>query len=83
MYKKVEGNQRMTAYEASAKYPNDYILMRSDKKVISNPMGTILYLGDDSDELFRLSLTLEDSTLCVVYEGLNHQRSLGGAVVGG
>ena len=83
MYKKVEGNQRMTAYEASAKFPNDYILMRRDKRVISNPMGTILYLGDDSDELFDLGLTLEDSTLCVVYEGLNHQRSLGGVVVGG
>ena len=83
MYKKVEGNQRMTAFEASAKFPDDYILMRSDERVISNPMGTILYLGDNYGELFRLGLTLEDSSLCVVYEGLNHLRSLGGVVIGG
>ena len=83
MYKKVEENQRMTAFEASAMYPDDFILMRSDKKVISNPMGTILYIGDNYGELFRLGLTLEDSSLCIVYEGLNHQRSLGGVVIGG
>ena len=83
MYKKVEGNQRMTDDEASVMYPNDFILFRCDKKVISNAMGTVLYVGDNYGELSRLTSSLEEPSFCVVIEGLNHQRSLGGVVVGG
>ena len=53
------------------------------KKVISNAMGTILYVGDNYGELSRLTSRLEEPSFCVVIEGLNHQRSLGGIVVGG
>jgi len=83
MYKKIESTQRMTDDEASAMYPDDFILFRCDKNVISNAIGTILYVGDNYGELFRLASGLEAPSLCVVLEGLNHQRSLGGVVVGG
>jgi hypothetical protein len=45
-------------------------------------MGTILYIGDDDDELFSLITKFDDPYLCGVVEGLNHQWSLGGIVVG-
>ena len=83
MYRKIEGNQRMTINEASARNPDNFILVRLDSREISNTMGTILYIGDDYGELFRLILEFDESSLCIVIEGLNHQRSLGGVLVGG
>ena len=82
MYRKVEPALRMTANEASERYPDSYIMMRMDSMDPSNDMGTVLYLGDDGDELFSLVMKLDDPSLCGVAEGLNHQRSLGGIVVG-
>ena len=82
MYRKIEPVLRMTAKEASERYPNEFIMMRMDSMDPSNDMGTVLYIGDDGDELFALVMRLDDHNLCGVTEGLNHRRSLGGIVVG-
>ena len=82
MYRKIEENQRMTSNEAAACYPDSFFIMRMDSMDISNQMGTILYVGDDGDELFSLVMKFDDPSLCGVSEGLNHRRSLGGIVVG-
>ena len=82
MYKKIEPALRMTANEASVQYPDDFILMRMDSMNPSDDMGSILFIGDDSDELYSLVMKLDDRSNCGVVEGLNHMRSLGGIVVG-
>jgi len=81
MYRKIEPPIHMTANDASIQYPNDFILMQLDDNSIYDPAGLILYIGDDFDELFSMQVNLPVS-LGVVVEGLNHQRSLGGIVVG-
>ena len=83
MYRKVENSNHMTANEACAVYPNDFILMRCDNDRDLDIKGTPLYVGDDYGELFRLAGELDEPSLCIVLEGLNYQRSLGGIVVGG
>ena len=82
MYWTVEPPLRMTTNEASAHYPDHYIIMRMDSMRSSSGMGTVLYIGDDGDELFSLVMRLDDPSLCGVIDGLNHGRSLGGIVVG-
>ena len=82
MYTKIEPALRMTRNEASERYPDSYILIRWDSMNPSDDMGTILYVGDNDRELFSLVNKLNDPTNCGVAEGLNHQRSLGGIVVG-
>ena len=82
MYRKIEPSLHMTANEASEQYPDSYILMRMDSIHPTNDMGTILYIGDDGDELFSLIMKLDDPSLCGVSEGLNLMRSLGGVVIG-
>ena len=82
MHRKIEPALRMTANEASLKYPDEFILMRMDSMDPSNDMGTVLYIGDDGDELFSLVMKLDDPSLCGVTEGMNHRRSLGGVVIG-
>ena len=79
MYERVD-NVRMTDIEASEKYPNNYIAMRMDDR--TGQMGTVLFIGDDQSELFRLVLNLDDPMHCGVHEGINLQNSLGGVVVG-
>ena len=83
MYRKIEEYQHMTTNEASELYPDSFILMRMDSMDVSNHLGTILYVGDDDDELFSVLMGLEDSSLCGIIEGLEHRRSLGGLVIGG
>ena len=82
MYKKIENSRRMTANEACAIYSDDFILMRSDN-LNFNITGIVLYVGDDYQELYRMAQGLENPSFCIVLEGLNHQRSLGGVVAGG
>jgi hypothetical protein len=82
MYQKIEGNLRMTVNEASEKYPDSFVVIRRDNKDLSNMIGNILYVGDNFNELFSLISTFDDPSLCGVIEGLNHQCSLGGVVVG-
>ena len=82
MYRKIEPALRITANEASERYPDSYILMRMDSMNPSDDMGSVLYIGDDDDELFALLMKLDDPSICGVTEGLNHRRSLGGVVVG-
>ena len=80
MYQRVDDEQRMTDIEASECYPDSYILIRRDS--MYGEIGIILYIGDNMGELLSLSMTL-DEPICGIVEGLNHQRSLGGIVVGG
>ena len=75
MYVKAEDNQRMTDVEASERYPDSYIIMRMDN--MNTQMGTILYIGDDQDEIISLVMK-QTEPYCGVIEGLNYQRSLGG-----
>ena len=82
MYRKIEPTLRMTSNEACLRYPNEFYLMRMDSRDPSNDMGTVLYVGDDREELFSLVFKLDDPNNCGVCEGLNHRRSLGGVVVG-
>ena len=81
MYKKIEPIPRMTRNEASERYPDNYILIQRDSRDIFDPVGNVLYIGDNYDELFSLMMD-SDVPLGLVVEGLNHQRSLGGIVVG-
>jgi len=81
MYKVVEGSPRMTRNEACLKYPNSYILMQKEDRDMFDPIGLVLYVGDDDDELFSLQVNLPVS-MGVIVEGVNLQRSLGGLVVG-
>jgi len=81
MYERIENNVRMTSNEASLLYPDMYFAMRKDSRTSNT--GTVLFIGDDQSELFRLVLNLDDPNFCGVHEGLNLRRSLGGVVVGG
>ena len=81
MYKEVKGIQRMTIHEASERYPDSFILMQMENKELFNPTVTVLYIGDDGDELFSVQVRSK-VPLGLVVEGLNHQRSLGGIAVG-
>jgi len=80
MYERVD-NVRITDIEASVLYPDMYYAMRMDDR--TGQMGTLLFIGDNQSELFRLVLNLDDPSNCGVHEGLNLRRSLGGVVVGG
>ena len=82
MYRRVEPVLRMTSNEACVRYPDEFVLMRMDSMNPSDDMGTVLYVGDDFEELSYFVMTLDDPTNCGVTEGLNHRRSLGGVVVG-
>ena len=81
MYQRIENNQRMTMHEASERYPDSYILMQMDDRELFNPTGIVLYVGDNGDELFSVQVR-SSIPLGLVVEGLNHQRSMGGIVVG-
>jgi len=83
MYWNVESGLRMTENEASAQYPDSFIIMRMDSMDASNQMGTVLFIGDDYDELASFIMSFDDPSNCGVIEGLNHRRSLGGVLVGG
>ena len=83
MYRKAEGTPHMTMHEAFARYPDNYILMQMDENIMLNPTGTILYIGDDDDELFSLQVN-QPIPRGIVFEGSNLQlrHSLGGIVIG-
>ena len=82
MYKKIEPPLRMTANEASERYPDSFIVMQMDSMDLSDDVGTVLYVGDNRRELYALIVSL-NQPFCGVHEGFNHRRSLGGVVVGG
>ena len=82
MYNRLEPAPRMKKNEAAERFPDNFILIRMDTMNPSNSMGTVLYVGDDGDELFSLAMSLDDPTNCGVSEGLNLRRSLGGVEVG-
>ena len=82
MYQRVEDGLHMTANEVSERYPDRFVLMRRDNREISNISGIVLYEGDDYNELFSLMVSFSEP-LCIVIEGENYRRSLGGVVVGG
>ena len=80
MSKSVTINERMTYNEASVKYPESYIIMQLDS--MTSDMGTVLYVFDTRSEAYEKLAELDNSILCCIVEGLHHQRSLGGVVVG-
>ena len=80
MYRRIDGDLRMTSNDAAAHFPDEFILIQRDSRDF-NTVGAVLYVGDDDDELFSLMMKL-DTPLGLVVEGLNHRRSLGGIVVG-
>ncbi|MCL1884139.1 MAG: hypothetical protein FWF81_10370 [Defluviitaleaceae bacterium] len=83
MYKKIEPALRMTGNEASERYPDSYIVMQMDSMKLSDDVGTVLYVGDNERELYRLIKSL-NQPYCGVGEGINLMRNcLGGVVVGG
>jgi len=83
MYKKIEPALRMTGNEASEQYPDSYIVMQMDSMKLSDDVGTVLYVGDNERELYRLIISL-NQPYCGVHEGINLMRNcLGGVVVGG
>jgi len=83
MYWKIDEISRMTMHEASEKYPDNHILMQMDEAYMLNPVGVVVYIGDDGDELFSLQMNLP-VTHGIVFEGIGLQRrySLGGLVIG-
>jgi hypothetical protein len=81
MYHKVKEQPYMTKNEAAECYPDMYTLMQRDNRDMYDPAGTVLYIGDDFDELFSLMIN-SNIPLGLVIEGLNHQHSLGGIVIG-
>jgi len=84
MHKKIENSSKMTINQASEQYPDNYILMQRDNRDTFDPLGIVLYIGDDFDELFSLQVDLPVS-LGVVIEGINisNRLILGDLVVNG
>ena len=83
MYRKIEPALRMTANEASAHYPDEFIIMQMDSMDLSDDVGTVLYVGNERRELYALVVSLNLPYSGIV-EGLNYYRnSLGGVVVNG
>jgi hypothetical protein len=82
MYKKIEQSPILSMHEASEIYPDDHILLQMNEAYMLNPVGIVLYVGDDFSELFALQVDLP-VTRGIVFEGINLQRrySLGGLVV--
>jgi hypothetical protein len=83
MYRVIENSPRMTDNEARQAYPDDYILIQREGINSFEQSGIVLYVGDDSDELFSLQVKLP-VPFGIVIEGRNISRrlSLGGLVVG-
>ena len=83
MYKKIEPALRMTRNEASAHYPDEFIIMQMDSMDLSDDVGTVLYVGNNQRELYALVVKL-NLPFSGVVDGLNYYRNdLGGVVVGG
>ena len=83
MYKKIEPALRMTANEASARYPDNYIVIQMDSMDLSDDVGAVLYVGDNQRELYALVVSL-NLPYSGVLDGLNFQRNcLGGIVAHG
>ena len=82
MYRELETPLHMHTVDASAQYPDEYVLMQLDSRSLWEEMGTALYVGDSYDELFSMSMKFDDTVLYVVIEGLNYKHSMGGIVVG-
>ena len=82
MYQTIEKNAHMTIDEAAERYPDSFIVMNMDNPDISNDIGTVLYVVDNQKEAFSLQIH-SNIPLGIVIEGLHHQYSLGGVVIGG
>jgi hypothetical protein len=79
MYKEIKENQRMTDNEASSLYRDSYIIIRMDS--IESDMGTVLFVGDNENELHDVFRGMTDRAYCGIIEGANLLRSMGGVVV--
>ena len=81
MYKKIDPPLRMTKNEASARYPDSYIVMQMDSMKLSDDVGYVHYIGDNEKELYPLIRSL-NLPFCGISEGLNLRSSFGGIIVG-
>ena len=83
MYKKIEPPLRMSRNEASARYPDEFIIMQMDSMDLSDDVGAVLYVGDSREELYPVIKHL-NKNYCGIVAGLNYYRNdLGGIVVNG
>ena len=82
MCRKIEPPTRMTRNEASERYPDSFIIMQMDSMDLSDEVGTVLYVGEDENEMFALVVKLQLPFSGIV-QGINHLCTLGGVVVGG
>jgi len=80
MYREV--NKQMTDNQAVKDFPNSYIAMRRNDNRLAQE-GLALYEGDNEEELFDMILKRLDKSRCIIIEGVNHRRSLGGLLKGG
>ena len=54
MYNKIEPPIRMTRNEASERYSDSYIVMQMGSMDLSDDVGTVLFVGDNRQELYAL-----------------------------
>lgn len=81
MYRKIEPAIRMTANEASSRYPDEFVIMYMGRPSLTDDVGDVLYVGDNREELYPL-LTSLNLNYSGIVTGLNHYRNcLGGVVV--
>ena len=80
MLRMIELSQRMTDMEASVQYPDNYIIMGMEG--MNSAYGRALYVGDSFEEAMSQLMKIKEP-YCGIVEGLNHQRSIGGIVIGG
>jgi hypothetical protein len=66
----------MLDVEATALYPEEYILVRMDNMI--GQMCTVLFVGDNEKELMGVVDKLENKNLCGVIGGDSLQNTLGG-----
>ena len=62
MYRKIEPALRMTINEASACYPDEFIIMQMDSMDLSDDVGTVLYVGTSGES--SIELTQYTSFVC-------------------
>ena len=72
MYKKIEKSPNVTMHEASELYPDSHILLQMNEAYMLNPVGIVLYVGDDHDELFASQVD-RPAPNGAVFEGINLQ----------
>lgn len=82
MLEKID-NLRMTDMEAAGRYPDKYILSRSDSRDPDNEMSTVFYIADEEKELYPKFRELKHMDNLGIIEGFNRRDWIGGIVLDG